>query len=526
MLKRRLAIARALLIVLFLSAAASAGTDTLATNARKLIVIDAPSNLGLRPPRPGAVPGVRRMAEVLRQHGLLQRLKAQDGGRIAPPAYSPEPEMTTGFRNGKGIQTFSATLATHTKEVVRSGQFPVVLGGDCSILLGNMLALKSLGHYGLVFIDGHDDFSPTRNPDKYRGILTAAGRDLGLVTGHGPTALTDMQGAKPYVREEDAVLFGMYRDPADTQDFDIDKLEASQIHQFRIERIRKSGLRASAQEAVRLLESKNLDGFWIHVDTDVLDQSVMPAVDSPNPNGFRYEELADVLRVFLASPKAVGIEFTIYDPDLDPSGTYAERLVDMIADAFSPAATSSNRSVPTIKELVSSGPSPEHRDKLMMYGQFVGDWEFENTNYLPDGTVRHTTGEWHFGWILDGRVIEDVWIVPTRREQKESGTGPIGFGITVRSYDPKADLWNITWHGALTGTVMHFKARQQGEEIIQELRNRDGTLTRWNFSKITPRSFHWRSVSSSDEGKTWRLEQEMNVHRIGAENEAPAADKN
>src|SRR5262249_10447558 len=182
----------------------------------------------------------------------------------------PEPEMTTGFRNGKGIQTFSATLATHTKDVVRSGQFPVVLGGDCSILLGNMLALKSLGHYGLVFIDGHDDFSPTRNPDKYRGILTAAGRDLGLVTGHGPTALTDMQGAKPYVREEDAVLFGMYRDPADTQDFDIDKLEASQIHQFRIERIRKSGLRASAQEAVGLLESRNLDGFWIHGHTNVL----------------------------------------------------------------------------------------------------------------------------------------------------------------------------------------------------------------------------------------------------------------
>ncbi|HEY6238733.1 MAG TPA: arginase family protein [Thermoplasmata archaeon] len=317
--------------------------------ARPLAVLDAPSNLGLRPPRPGAVPGVARMPKALRERRLLQRLGAEDGGRVDPPAYSPEPDVATGFRNGTSLQEYSTRLAARLRELVRSGRFPLVLGGDCSVLIGAMLGLKSLGRYGLIFLDGHDDFSPIRDPEKYRGLFAAAGCDLALVTGHGPDALGNLEGAQPYVAEEDVVLFGFYRDPEDSRYYDTKKIDSTAMHQIRVEQVRERGARASAEEALRQLGSRDLDGFWIHVDADVLDRSVMPAVDSPNPNGLLHAELSDALHVLLSSPKAAGIEFTIYDPELDPSGTCGDALVETIVRAFPHRPAARSRSL---------GPAP------------------------------------------------------------------------------------------------------------------------------------------------------------------------
>jgi len=304
--------------------------------ARTFAVLDAPSNLGLRPPQPGTVPGVAGMAAALRRRGLVSRLGARNAGRVDAPPYSPEPDLRTGFRNGTSIGSYSERLALRIRELVARGEFPVVLGGDCSILLGVALGLKSFGRYGLAFVDGHDDFAPVRRPEEHRGTLAAAGRDLGLVTGHGPEPLTNLQGAAPYVAEADVVVFGSYRDPADEAEFATEAIDATRIHQLPIERVRALGCRPAAQEARSHLESPPLQGFWIHVDVDVLDRTVLPAVDSPNPNGLQAAELVEALRTLLVSPRATGIEFTIYDPDLDPTGTYGDRLAGIVVDALSP----------------------------------------------------------------------------------------------------------------------------------------------------------------------------------------------
>src|SRR5262245_30669735 len=116
-----------------------------------LVLLDAPSNLGLRPPAPGRQPGVYKLPEALRAQGLRERLGALDGGRVAPPAYSPEPDPATGFRNGTALSGYTLALAERVVEIMRAGSFPLVLGGDCSILLGDMLACRVLGRYGLVF---------------------------------------------------------------------------------------------------------------------------------------------------------------------------------------------------------------------------------------------------------------------------------------------------------------------------------------------------------------------------------------
>src|SRR5690349_2167337 len=97
---------------------------------REMVVLDAPSNLGLRPPAPGREPGVWRLSAALRGHEVVTRLGAADGGAVPPPPYAPDAEAETGFRNGAAIARYSARLAARLVEIVGAEQFPLVLGGD------------------------------------------------------------------------------------------------------------------------------------------------------------------------------------------------------------------------------------------------------------------------------------------------------------------------------------------------------------------------------------------------------------
>lgn len=313
---------------------------------RPIAVLDAPSNLGLRPPRPGAEPGVSGLARSLRGRALLDRLGAIDGGQVPRLPYSPDPDPLTGFRNGASLARYTSSLAAHTRDLVQAGRFALVLGGDCSVLLGNTLALRALGRYGLVFIDGHDDYSPPRNAAKSWGTMTAAGQDLALATGCGPAALTDIGGLGPFVRAEDVAVLGVNPTPEDARDFEVERFEASGIATWPVDWVRALGASAAAEEVRARMEAAPVDGFLIHVDADVLDEPLMPAVDSPNPGGLDFRELADILRVLLASPRATGMELTIYDPELDPSGAAGDRLVDAVVEAFASAVPEEENGVP------------------------------------------------------------------------------------------------------------------------------------------------------------------------------------
>lgn len=301
---------------------------------RSIVILDVPCNLGLRPPKPGIEPGCSRLASALRSRGLLERLRASDAGSIEVPAYCAEPDHVTMFRNGTELAAVSERLADRLQQLIRRQRFVLALGGDCSVLLGHMLGLRGLGRYGLVFIDAHDDFSPLRNLDDYRGFFAAAGMDLGVVTGHTPGGLSNLRDSKPYVREEDVALFGISREPEDSKYFDTELLDRTKMRWLSVEQVRDAGPEAAARQALGWLSEQPLDGIWIHLDVDVLDQTVMPAVDSPNPNGLQLDQLRDALRVFLADPRVVGMEVTIYDPDLDPDGKHGDALTDMLAGAF------------------------------------------------------------------------------------------------------------------------------------------------------------------------------------------------
>jgi arginase len=294
---------------------------------RRIVVLDAPSNLGLRPPAEGTVPGCYKAPWALRDAGLLPRLGASDAGAVVPPRYDRAGwRPGDGVYNAAGIAAFSTRLAGRVVRYVSAAEFLVVLGGDCSVLLGSMLGLRRLGRYGLAYIDGHSDFRHLGNSPH---VGAAAGEDLALATGRGQPDLADLDGLAPYVRDEDVVVLGIRDD-----DGAADELAGHGMLSLPASRIRGSGATASAVEALTRLEAPRLAGFWVHLDVDVLDPSVLSAVDSPDPGGLLPDELTALLSTLTGSPSCVGAQVTVFDPDLDPDGSQAGLVTDILVAAL------------------------------------------------------------------------------------------------------------------------------------------------------------------------------------------------
>lgn len=161
--------------------------------------------------------------------------------------------------------------------------------------------------------------------------------------------------------------------------------------------------------------------------------------------------------------------------------------------------------------LVADGPDPEHADALMLFGRFVGEWDFDWAGYDGDERqVRSGRGEWIFGWALEGRAVQDVWIVPAREHR---GRAEGEYGTTIRVYDPLLEAWLVTWNGPLHRARRTFVGRPSGDDILQEGQTERGEPLRWIFSEIEESSFTWRGLWSPDEGRTWRRCEEMHVRR-------------
>lgn len=290
--------------------------------ARRCAIVEAPSVLGLKPT------GVDGLPARLLELGLAERIGARRAGRVDAPPYRPGRDAETGTLNARAIAAYTPRLADAVGEVLDAGGFPLVLGGDCSVVLGAALALRRRGRYGLLFIDGHADFyQPEANPNG-----EAASMDLAFATGHGPRLLADLEGRGPLVRGEDAFVFG-FRDGDEQAEYGSQPLPG-EMGALDLAAVRRMGIAAAAAAAVEHVARAELDGFWIHLDADVLDDGVMPAVDYRLPGGLSVDELKSVLRAALAGGRAVGMEVTIYNPALDADGAAGRALADALADVL------------------------------------------------------------------------------------------------------------------------------------------------------------------------------------------------
>jgi arginase len=237
--------------------------------------------------------------------------------------------------NPQAIRDYSPLLADAVTAVLDAGEFPVVLGGDCSILLGTMLALRRRGRYGLLYIDGDADFyQPEVNP--LGGAASAS--DLAFATGRGPDVVTGIEGRRPLVRAEDVVVFAC-RDAADRERRGCQPLPEDLLVVDR-DQVRRAGAAAATREAVRYLtrEGGPEDGFWIHLDADVFDETIMQAVDDPRPDGLAWDEVVSALSIAVGSGHAAGLQVAIYNPDIDAAGSNGRGLAATVREALTASA--------------------------------------------------------------------------------------------------------------------------------------------------------------------------------------------
>lgn len=295
----------------------------------KIGLLSAPSNLGLRPPAPTSVPGCAKAPEALREAGLHRRLAefgAQERGVVLSGRYADDAAPGS-LRNHVAIIEHARRLAERIDLLRADGLAPLVLGGDCGILVAAGLSLRRApGRYGLVHLDGHTDF---RNPGNSDRCASLAGEDLAAAVGLHWPAIADIDGLSPYFSPLDTAHAGCRDD-----DEELPEATALLGAVLPASQIRDQGVEQAARTMLDVADRADLDGYWVHLDVDILDPSVMPAVDSPDPGGLSAAELTELLAAL--APRAVGAQVTVFDPDLDPDGSHARLLTDILVTGLAP----------------------------------------------------------------------------------------------------------------------------------------------------------------------------------------------
>lgn len=293
-------------------------------------VILAPSNLGLSPLRSEHEPGTWRAPSALMKAGLLEALGSPNVIELLRPGYSAVPQPGTRLLNGHAMRNFNIALADLVYQCRQHGEFALVIGGDCSVLLGALAGVRRMGRLSLLHIDGHSDFRHPGNCDSEQTLGATAGMDLALATGRGEplgTEWPDVSG--PLIEDRNVIQLGE-RENRDV-DFawpDVNDTDITRIDVFEANRLGAAGVIDRINQTLIQLPDK---GFWIHLDVDVLDQTVMPAVDSPGSPGIPSEALTCILNQFAPDPRCFGMTVTVFDPDLDPEGRYALKIVDILS---------------------------------------------------------------------------------------------------------------------------------------------------------------------------------------------------
>ena len=166
-----------------------------------------------------------------------------------------------------------------------------------------------------------------------------------------------------------------------------------------------------------------------------------------------------------------------------------------------------------LQALAADGPHPDHAAKLMLFGRLVGSWDMHGQSFDPSGAVvREGEGEWHFGWILEGRGVADVIISPAR-EGREGGETSKAYDVAVRVYNPALDAWNVTISAPIYGVALNLLAREHDDEIWVEGVGPGGGQIRWTFSEIRGERVRWQGFVADEVGGSWTRDEEIILTR-------------
>ncbi len=293
--------------------------------AKNIQIVSAPSILGLK------LTGVEKLGEKLLSLGLAEKLKTTRPviyQKNFNAFYSTERNKKTKMINEEPLQQFSILLSQTIQREI-ADHFLLVLGGDCSILIGIMAGMKNISDTGLIFLDAHADFY---QPE---ASMTgeAADMDLAIVSGRGPDILTNIGNNKPYVMESNVIHIGQ-RDQEETEKYVSQQIQDSLIRRWDLNAFRKGNFTEIIHAILSHMNTLPVNCFWIHFDADVLDDAFMPAVDYRLQGGLSFQEVTGLLSAFMKTGKISGMSVTIYNPELDKDGTCSRRLVESIVNAF------------------------------------------------------------------------------------------------------------------------------------------------------------------------------------------------
>ena len=292
---------------------------------KKIALIGAPSSAA------GFAPGTEKAPAALRAAGLVERLKTAgfevtDYGDCAPRLFADDEEHRRA-RNLPAIVAGLNELKTHAEVATKSGALMVVLGGDCAQAIGLLTGVRRYyKHINLLWFD--------RDADLNTPASTPSGRIDGMVVAHiigrGAPELVRFWGESPLVREPDVLLFGIERLDPPEQEF----LSKSPLRHVSATEILSKGASRAANEALAHLHADARE-FVLHVDLDVIAQEDLSAVNVPGSNGLRFDDVRAALKEIVRNKNLVALDVAQYNPDKDPDGGGARKVVDLLVEALS-----------------------------------------------------------------------------------------------------------------------------------------------------------------------------------------------
>ena len=278
----------------------------------------------------GAFTGVERMPAALRDVGLVERLEIKDLGDLPVKIDDSKLDEATGIIGFKQVCEVSDTIRAEIAKLLRQGEHLLVIGGCCTLLIGVIAALRQeYRDIGLAFIDGHLDF--------YDGKSSPTGEtadmELAILTGVGPSGLIDLSGCTPLISPQDIVVIG-FRNAEQTVADGAPNPAAlfPEMKLFDVESVNKLGAKKIGNNVRKQFEEKSKK-FWLHLDLDVLDENILPAVDFRLPNGMNWKEVTELVNPLVQSDALIGMDVTIFNPVLDTHDRYyAKRIVEFLSD--------------------------------------------------------------------------------------------------------------------------------------------------------------------------------------------------
>jgi arginase len=316
---------------------------------KKIALIGAPSSAA------GFAPGTEKAPAALRSAGLIEKLQAAgydiaDHGDCAPRLFADDDEHRRA-RNLAEIVAGLNDLKTRAELAVKSGAFLLVLGGDCAQAIGLLTgARRYYKRVNLLWFD--------RDADLNTPASTPSGRIDGMVVAHiigkGAPELVRFWSEAPLVREPDVTLFGLERLDPPEQEF----LAKSPMRHIQAADIQSKGAGKAAHEALAQVHADTRE-FVLHLDLDVIAQEDFPAVNVPGSGGLRLEEVRASFVEFVKHKNLLGLDVAQYNPDKDPDGSCATKLVDLLVEALSarleaPAAPAAEPAAANPAEMSSS----------------------------------------------------------------------------------------------------------------------------------------------------------------------------